>query len=293
MNEQNEQLIHVLKALAEPQRLRLLKLCVSAECAVSELQQVLRISQPRVSQHLRTLCEVGLLEKFRDGHFVYYRGVERGRDAQLRRRLMELVIDEEVFANDLRSLQVIRSGARGNSEVTSTDLDDRALYRQLIDLTVTAPLGDLLDIGCGRGDVLKLLASRAHRAVGVDIDSDARRMARAELLTAGISNCTLRQGDMYALPFADREFDTVILDDVLTAAARPVDVLREGRRLLRPNGRLIILTKAKQERETSKQLAGWCTEATLRLAPPKPIPSVNPEWLLATATQATNSNLAA
>ena len=73
MNPENEQLIHVLKALAEPQRIRLLKLCVSAECAVSELQQVLKISQPRVSQHLRMLCEVGLLEKFRDGHFVYYR----------------------------------------------------------------------------------------------------------------------------------------------------------------------------------------------------------------------------
>jgi SAM-dependent methyltransferase len=85
-----------------------------------------------------------------------------------------------------------------------------------------APVGDLLDVGCGRGSILKLLASRARRAVGVDIDAKARRLARAELMLAGLPNCSLRQGDMYRLPFDDAEFNTIILDDVLADATDPV-----------------------------------------------------------------------
>ena len=88
---------------------------------------------------------------------------------------------------------------------------------------MAAPLGDFLDVGSGQGKILKLLASRARRAVGVDIDSDARMLARAELLLAGVPNCSLRQGSMYSLPFGDREFDTVILDDVLRDDALVID----------------------------------------------------------------------
>ena len=87
-----------------------------------------------------------------------------------------------------------------------------------VELTVATPLGDLLDVGCGQGRLLKLLATRAHRVVGVDIDPRARRLARAELLLAGLPNCSLRQGNMYSLPFEDGEFDTIILDDVLAGA---------------------------------------------------------------------------
>ncbi len=293
MNASNEALIRMFKALAEPQRLRLVALCQRTECAVSELQQVLKISQPRVSQHLRTLCDAGLLEKFRDGHFVYYRAVERGRSATQRRRLMELVDEEAVFEADHEALLALRGSRSVDTESATSDADDRALYRQLIELTVTAPLGDLLDIGCGRGDVLKLLAGRAQRAVGVDIDGDARRLARAELLTAGVPNCTLRQGDMYDLPFDDEEFDTVVLDDVLVRAERPLDVLAEARRVLDASGRLIILTRAGNVRKTTKALADWCSAAQFRLAMPRGIPSVNPAWLLATATRINQSNIAA
>ena len=117
----------------------------------------------------------------------------------------------------------------------------RRLHKALIELTVAMPLGDLLDIGSGRGGSLKLLGSRAQRAVGVDIDADARQLARAELLLAGVENCSLRKGDMYELPFADGEFDTVILDDVLGTAERPMTALSEARRLLKPAGRLLLL----------------------------------------------------
>jgi ArsR family transcriptional regulator len=156
-------------------------------------------------------------------------------------------------------------------------------------------LGDLLDIGCGHGRILKLLASRAHRAVGVDIDSDARKLARAELLLAGTPNTTLRQGDMVSLPFADNEFDTVILDDVLGNAQDPAAAIAEAKRLLGPGGRMLFLasTVDTDVAEVASQLAKLAAVANLRLAQPKSVPNKNPVWLLAVATAIDRASVAA
>ena len=164
----------------------------------------------------------------------------------------------------------------------------RALHRAILDLTVTAPIGDLLDVGCGRGAILKLLASRANRAVGVDIDANARQLARAELMLAGIPNCSLRKGDMYRLPFADAEFNTIIIDDVLADARKPVVALQEARRLLRPGGRLFVLESVleRSSREVRDSLAEWSRLAGLRLSPARVVPAKQPAWLVSVAMAA-------
>ncbi len=279
-------LVTQLKALAEPVRLRIAMLCAQGECSVSELTQILGLSQPRVSQHLKQLCDAGLLERFRDGHFVYYRVLSGGHHASLRRKLLGLVpVDDTRFADDTARLRSLRGNGIGS--VDAQGMQYRPLHRALVELTVAAPIGDLVDIGCGHGRILKLLASRARRAVGVDIDSDARRFARAELLLAGLPNCTLRKGDMYRLPLGDGEFDTAILDDVLFDAERPRDAIAEAARILRPGGRLLLLAAASQPdfAERAGRLADWCADGELRLARARPVPARQPEWLLAVATK--------
>lgn len=284
MTPGTEQLIKRFKSLADPLRMRIIALCSQGECSVSELTEVLAQSQPRVSQHLKILCESGLLERFRDGHFVFYRLPPQGEGAAALRRLLALLpVAEPEFERDIAALRE----TRGITSAIHSD-EDRPLHHALVELTVSAPLGDLLDIGSGQGRILKLLASRAKRAVGVDIDADARRFARAEVLLAGLPNCTLRQGDMYSLPFKDGEFDTVIVDDVLVAAARPVDVLVEALRLINTGGRLLLLTTCNEQdaRPLSLELAAWCRDAGLRLSPPRAIPPQGSRWLLAVATRA-------
>lgn len=286
MENETGQLIAQFKALADPARLRMVALCAQGECSVSELTEVLGHSQPRVSQHLKQLCAAGLLERFRDGHFVYYRVATRGDGAARRRRLLSLIPDGDlVFGKDSDKLRALR-GAR-TATVADATTHDRPLHRALVALTVAESLGDLVDIGCGQGRILKLLATRARRAVGVDIDSDARRFARAELLLAGLPNCSLRQGDMYSLPFAEQEFDTAILDDVLSDGERATAAIAEAVRILRPGGRLLILLSlaAQDIPDLQSRLAGWCAETGLRLAPARAIPAQEPQWLLAVATK--------
>ena len=298
MLNQAEQLAAQFKALADPVRMRLVALCRQGECSVSELTQVVGLSQPRVSQHLKRLCDAGILERFRDGQWVFYRVPARGDEPAARRRLLELIPDKDaVFQEDLARLQAHRGErvAASGADVGTERPGDRALHKALLELTVTAQLGDLLDVGCGRGRILKLLASRAHRAVGVDIDADARRLARAELMLAGLPNCSLRRGDMYRLPFGDADFDTIILDDVLADARDPVRVLTEARRLLRAGGRLFVLLAVSDRSldELQSQLAAWSATAGLRLAPARLAPRIDPQWLVSVATVSDRQSAAA
>jgi len=290
-------LLQRLKTLGDLTRLRLVALCRQGECSVSELTRIIGQSQPRVSQQLKQLCDAGFLRRFRDGKRVFYRVPARDGAAADLQRLFELIpVGDPIFVEDLKQLRQHRGqrvgDAPGEQEI---NLADRAIHKALVELTVAAPIGDLLDVGCGRGSVLKLLASRAGRAVGVDIDESARRLARAELMLAGLPNCSLRKGNMYRLPFDNGEFNTIILDDVLGAADDPVRALRESRRLLKRGGRLFILqaVSAATARRIQLSLAEWSAAAELRLAPAHLVPAKNPVWLLSVATLAERKNAAA
>lgn len=292
MKPNTDKLLRQFKALSDPIKVRIVSLCAAAECSVSELTSVTGQSQPRVSQHLKQLCDVQLLRRFRDGHFVYYRVPMKVGDSMQRRRLLALLPeDEPQFEQDKNRLRELRTHEDADP---ASDLD-RRLHRALVELTVSHPLGDLLDVGCGQGRLLKLLASRAHRVVGVDIDPAARRLARAEVLLAGLPNCTLRQGDMLQLPFPDADFDTIILDDVLADAGHPEKALAEARRLLRPGGRILLLASADGNVVAALQqkFTDWAAAADMRLTRPRSIPEKNPGWLLAVATPADRAVAAA
>lgn len=289
MNNTTKTLLLHLKTLGDLTRMRLLALCRQGECSVSELTRVIGQSQPRISQQLKQLCDADLLERFRDGKRVFYRVPAAAAEKSALRPILELIPEEDpVFREDrklLRERRVDDRSANAKGEVVD-EASSRALHRAILDLTVTAPIGDLLDVGCGRGAILKLLSSRANRAVGVDIDANARQLARAELMLADMPNCSLRQGDMYRLPFSDGEFNTIIIDDVLANAKKPVRALEEARRLLKPGGRLFILESVRQRSSTQlqKSLAQWSAAANLRLSPARFAPKKNPAWLLSVAT---------
>src|ERR671923_702323 len=100
-----EHLLAALRAIAEPTRLRLVVLCARGELTVSELTQILGQSQPRVSRHLKLLCEAGLLDRFREGSWVFYRLSHTGPAGALARQLVSTCDDTDpTIALDLQRL---------------------------------------------------------------------------------------------------------------------------------------------------------------------------------------------
>jgi SAM-dependent methyltransferase len=269
--------LEAFKAVAEPTRLRLLALCARGELTVSEVTEVLGQSQPRVSRHLKVLCGAGLLDRFREQNWVYYRIPLGGPGAEFARGLLRLLpgddpllrLDRERLERSLaQRAQKLRS--LGEAVPTPAGVDAR-----IVDLMGGEALGDLLDIGTGTGRMLRLLGVSADTAVGIDISREMLVLARSNLYAAGLDHLSVRQGNMYQLRFADASFDTVTIDQVLYQAEQPAEVLREAARVLRPGGRLLLVEFLTGEGMrgaappgdapiTRMRLAEWCEAAGLR-----------------------------
>ena len=240
--------VSALRAAAEPTRLRLLALLARAELTVGELCEVIGQSQPRVSRHLKLLCDAGLLDRFREQLWVYYRAPASGEARDTVWQLLALIDeDDDVLSRDRRRMEEVIA-ARGRQaadrwadeeghEQESSEAVDAALLEELSN----EPIGALLDVGTGSGHLLKLLAAKASRAVGVDISSEALRVARTRVHGAGLSHCELQRGDMYDLQFPAPLFDTVVVERVLAEAERPLSALAEVSRTLKHGGRLVII----------------------------------------------------
>lgn len=249
-----DDLLATLKAAAEPTRLRLLALCAHGELTVSELTQVLGQSQPRVSRHLKLLCDAGLLDRFREGTFAFYRLAESGASAALARVLVDAIPAEDpTLALDLERLEAtkrsraeaaaayFRENASRWDEIRTLHVPEREVEAELLRLLPESGIGELLDIGTGTGRILELLGGRAARAVGVDQSREMLAIARARLEAAALRNCHVRQADMYQLPFPTGSFDAVVIHQVLHFAEDPAEVIAEAGRVLRGGGRLLLV----------------------------------------------------
>ncbi|GAC1344124.1 MAG: metalloregulator ArsR/SmtB family transcription factor [Acetobacteraceae bacterium] len=260
-----ESLLAALRACAEPTRLRLLALASRGAFCVVELTEILGQSQPRLSRHLRLLCEAGVLERVREGANVWF-GLppDAGIVHEVLARIPE---DDPVLAADRRAAaRVLAERARIASESfrkQGADWDEmRALglpaadvEAALLALLPPAGLGRVLDIGTGTGRLLELLAPRLRSGLGIDASRAMLALARARLAKPGLSHLAVRQADMYSLPLAQR-FDLVVLQMVLHYAEDPAAAVAEAARVLAPSGRLMIVDLAEHGRhELSARLA--------------------------------------
>jgi len=246
--------LQTIKAAADPTRLRLLALLANGEATVGELQEILEQSQPRVSRHLRLLDEAGLVVKFRDGHWIYYR-LAFAPSAIVAEMLALIGQDDEQVVRDRAALDRVKRdrerevfrvqalGTAGVAERPSIESLAEALDECIGKWMGDGRLGDVLDVGCGSGSLLRLLGQRAHRAVGIDVSRRMRLLARSRLHQAGLANCTVRKGDLVKLPFDDDSFDLVILDEVLNGFGDVLAGLREARRVLHPAGQLLVIDR--------------------------------------------------
>lgn len=267
-----------IRALDDPTRLRILRLLASMELAVGEVAQVLGQSQPRVSRHIKILCDSGLAERRKEGAWVFLRSsISENSDSPLAAAIARLLAvaeqEDTAFgrrcAEDRQHLDAIRSSRESHAldwfsrhaeewdELRSLHIEDgpveAALTEMLLGLAGDAGLGRMLDVGTGTGRIAELLAPHAAHVVAFDKSPDMLRIARARLQHLRAESVELVQGDFAQIPFAARSFDTVLFHQVLHYAQAPEAVLAGAARVTAPGGRIAIVDFAAHDREDLRQ----------------------------------------
>jgi ArsR family transcriptional regulator len=278
--------LSIFRALADPTRLRILSLVRRMELSVGELAQVLRQSQPRVSRHVKILADAGLIDRYKEGAWVFLRPC-RGDLAGPAFAALD-AWDVRVSSGDVERLAAVRAERVSAAEqyfAAHADEWDRIRTLHIAEADVEAaieralgdrPLGTLLDIGTGTGRMIELLGRAANDSLGVDRSLDMLRVARAKIESAGLPRAQVRQADMYALPLEDGGADTVVVHQVLHFAHEPAQAIAEAARVLAPGGRLLIVDFAPHDHEELRaqhahtrlgfddaQVCGWLREAGL------------------------------
>ncbi len=284
-----KQAVDVLRAAGEPTRLRILALLEREELAVLELCRVLDQSQPRVSRHLKLLAEAGLVERFPDGAWVFYRLSAGGRQCEVVGEVLARINpDDPVLARDRRKLDDVQAERAAAAQAYFADNAERwdqlrSLYVSDADveaeiLRAAGPgrFRRMVDLGAGTGRMLTLLAPQANQALGLDQSQQMLNIARRNATEAGLVNVELRHGDIFDTRLPDGSADLVVVHQVLHYLGDPAAAVKEAARIVAPDGRLVIVDFAPHKHEflreqhqhrrlgfSDEEMGRWLAEAEL------------------------------
>ena len=254
--------VTALKAAAEPTRLRILLLLAESELNVKDLTQILGQSQPRLSRHLKLLAEAGLVERFREGSWVYFHISDRSEGGRLALRMLEAVdaLDTVVVRDRARAEALKQERERASQDYFQAHAGEWDRIRALhvaeaeVEAAIRAALGRepfklLVDLGTGTGRILELLADQYEKGLGLDINQSMLGYARGRLSAAGLTHAQVRHGDLYNLSVGEGAADAVVMHQVLHFLSDPPLAIAEAARILAPGGKLLIVDFAPHEIE--------------------------------------------
>ena len=259
-------IVKILRAAADPTRLRILLLLKSEELSVAELQEILVMGQSTISTHLSQLKHAGLVEDRRTGKSSFYRlaglaGSERGGAlqgllGQAEKETPEASTDHAIMRavvkkrqDKMRAFFDSMAGRLGKDYVPGKSWKSlaEALLRLMPPLTI-------VDLGAGDGAFALLLAQRATQVIAVDSSAKMLEFGREQTARHGIDNVEFRLGDMEEPPVEDASVDLVFFTQSLHHALHPERAVQEAWRILRPAGRIAILDLARHRFEEAREL---------------------------------------
>ncbi len=259
-------IVKILRAAAEPNRLRILLLLKAEELSVAELQEILVMGQSTISTHLSQLKHAGLVEDRRTGKSSFYRlspsagsgvaGVLDGVLNQAEKEIPEFATDRAAMKavvkrrqDKMRSFFDSMAGRLGKDYVPGKSWKSlaEALLRLMPPMTIA-------DLGAGDGSFALLLSQQARRVIAVDSSAKMLEVGREQAARHGIENVEFRLGDMEELPIEDAAVDVVFLSQSLHHALHPERAVHEASRILKPGGRIVILDLAKHRFEEAREL---------------------------------------
>ncbi len=256
-----------MTSLADPTRVRLLRLVERHELTVVELCAVLQLPQSTVSRHLKVLADDGWVDWRPEGTSRLYHMAVDGlppaarRLWTLTREQMSQAIsaeqDDQRLASVLAERQS-RSQAFFSSAAGKWDKLRRELFGERFDvlglLALLDPTWRVGDLGCGTGQTSEMLSPYVRRVIAVESSAAMFKAAKARL--GNLPNVELHRGDLNALPLDDGTLDVALLHLVLHHVAEPAAVLAQAARALVPGGRVLIIDMQRHERREYQHQMG-------------------------------------
>lgn len=259
--------LKLLRALADPTRLRIMSLLEKDELSVNELQEITRMGQSRISTHLGLLQDAGLLQSRREGKRTFYRLSEDADRAT--REFIELAARgaKETLEHAADQLNLKRILARRNdqAEVYFNQVAGRfdrvygpgrswQAFGHLL-LRILPPLV-VADLGSGEGLLSELLARRCRKVIAVDNSEKIVAFGAAKAKKNGLKNLEFRLGDLENPPIEPQAVDLVILSQALHHAAEPAQAIAAAHRILRPGGQIMMLDLLQHGFDKARELYG-------------------------------------
>ena len=247
-------LLAALRAAGEHTRLRLLAILSRNELTVSELTWILGQSQPRISRHLKLLCDAHLLDRHQEGSWVFYRIADSGPSADAVRQLIRFLADEDPeLERDQKRLETIQDehvhqasiyfekNAKAWDDIRKLYVAEEDVEAAMLAAVDGLEIDSLLDLGTGTGRILEVFSPHTRRGLGIDLSKEMLAVARAKLESADITNCRVRYGDIYHLAVDNASMDVVTIHHVLHFLDDPAAVVKDAVRTLKPGGRILIV----------------------------------------------------
>ena len=253
-------ILNSLKLLADPTRLRVVLLLAEESLSVAELQEILGMGQSRISTQLAQLKKASLVSVQRSGKNNIYSarpekellGIARKAGAELEERNKDLASLHHVLnkrKDRTRAYFDELAGKFGRQYVPGRSW--KALAEgllKILDFKIVA------DLGAGEGTLAQLLAQRAEQVIAIDHSEKMVSFGTETAAKNGLGNLEYRLGDIESPPIEDSSIDLAFLSQALHHASNPSRALEEVHRILKPDGKVVILDLLQHSFEQAREL---------------------------------------
>lgn len=272
-NDTRDTLVALLKAAADQLRLSVLRILRRDTFSVQELSQILDVSQPGMSHHLKILANAGLVSTRREGSTIFYRRSHTAREAELAELQEAILASSDLLtldANAERQLTLINEARAENSRAFFEEHagEFRRQQEQVVDyslygpasaelLASTQPGGELaVEVGPGEGGFLPELARRYARVIALDNASAMLDKSREAAAAKGLGNIDFVLADTASAEIAENSVDCAVINMVLHHVPSPGDIVADTARWLKPGGVLSITDLCPHNQSWAKEACG-------------------------------------
>ena len=259
----------VYKALADESRLRIIHALQFGVFNVQELTALLGLSQPTISHHLKILSSTGVITAEKTGTWAFYRlhQNEASPSVSIVQNLLKVLQEPSqestaMYQSDLIEIKKLLDARRDKAKaffdsaasqwktLRSEIQGDTSFFNEIEELVSSQE--NFLELGCGGGALLDALTPRKGKTIGVDY-SEAMLESAKKLLGKKSAEVDFRLGYLEHLPVGDESIDSAVSYMVLHHTTDPKKVLAETARVLKPQGKLIVVELSKHSNEQMRE----------------------------------------